>query len=640
MHRTVFRALSAVLVALTAACGDDTTPLMPPSGPTDAGGIDDECSPESPCPLEEGMQGQALIAEVGDEDPWIFDVPVAGRIIDITLSTDAMFSPVQLEAALLGPSGEALSNRRWPSQSGPQRLRFLVGAPSAGVHRLIVRDVGRDGADRRNPYFVTLRLLEEPDANEPNGGVDVATPLAFGVPREGTIASQGDRDWYSVEVIGGRLLEIRMSVTGVGEVRHRWSLFAPDGTTRIAESVEPAGGAPWPVEVRAVGPAGGQYLLLVEDEPEDGEDADPGAGYVLEVRERTQPDRFEAPAGNDVPALATALAPGTPLSAFVASTADIDWYAVEVMDASEERPVILSAELAYPAPSPVQLQMTLLMPDATTPICEARDGDACRSMRFVRDGTGGPSRLSTAHLVTEPGRYLLSIRDLQDDAYDGDTSYTLNVTLTREPDGVGETYRGDGRATATVVPAATATTGPVIEFAWVEGYISYANDTDWYAFDIPGPVPDAPPGHNGDWLVRVELEMPGPTPVELNAFFFGPEDSRRESYRGFGPECRDGSPEDLDPCQYPDAENRLSLDFQTDLTPATPGQGDCFVVFREVTEAGLHYWRMSDLDRDDFDLGTNGRYRFRMSITAGCPAASACGGERFRDGGQTLCGRP
>ncbi len=627
-RRSGFWLLAAGLVA----CGEDAAPT-PDAGSVDGGdGLGDTCSYDTPCPLVPGERLVGTIGEVGDEDPYDFVVPAAGRVIEIVVANDANFSPVQLEAVLFEPGGQAVVNSRGPAR-GRQRVVIQTVATAAGTWRLVVRDVGSDSADRRNPYFVDLRLLDDPDANEPNDTPETATPIALGVPVSGTIGSQGDLDWFSVELRPGTLLEVRASAAE-GLVRHRWSLFGPDATTRLVQSTEPPAGAPWPVEVRALRAQGGRYFVLVEDDPEGGLSADPAQPYRLELFERPEPDGNEGLEGNDVPERATPLVAGTPIQGFIASVADVDWYAIEVPAASPASPRLLTVDVAYPGASPVQLQMTVFEPDAETLVCQRRDGDACLGRRFVRDGSEGPSRLSTSHVVDAPGRYLVSVRDLQDDDFDGELAYTVTVRLPDEPDRL-ETYGPDSRSEATLVLPVTATTGATIEFDWVEGHLSYAGDTDWYRFDIPGPV-DASEGQNGDWLVAVELRMPSPTPVELNAFFFGPEGSDRDRYRGVGQRCRTPRPEDPDFCQWPDEENGLDINFSTTLGSES---GECFVVFREVTGAGPHYWRMSDLDRDDHDLGPTGRYRLRMIITAGCPEDSACMG-RFRQGGMDLCGRP
>ena len=623
--------LLCIVVLALVGCGEGEPDLsdVGPSVP-DASTLVDECTEAMPCALVPGAAlTSAFLAEVGDEDPWTFDVPNAGDIVELVVVNDATFSAVQLEVALFGPDGSAIVNRRWPSTNGPQRVEIQHRAEVSGTYRAVIRDVGSDSSDRLNAYFVQLQLLTDEDLNEPNPSSSMATPLVLGTQVRGSIATQGDEDWFSVELTAGSLVEIAMSAPGEGEVRYRWSLFAPDGLTRIAESTEPAGAdALWPVQVRAVGAQSGRFFILVEDD--DGQNAEQGRLYGLTVRTLVEPDTQEGLNGNDEIARATVVTSGQMVTGYVASTSDADWYAIDVANASNANPQIITAEVAYGAASVVELQLALYEPDGTTLICAQRDGDLCEAVRFVRDGTLGPSQLRTAHVVTAPGRYLVSVRDLQDDEFDGSTPYTFRVETPVEPE-AGETYLGDSRTAATVVPAVTATTGTTIDFGWVEGYLSYANDTDWYVFDIPDSVePSA--GQNGDWLVRIEIQMPSPTPVEMNAFFFG----TNRSYRGVGQRCRNATPNDLDPCQWPDADNGLNIDFQTTLGQMS---GDCFVVFREVTDVGPHYWRVSDLDRDDFDISPTGRYRFRMTITAGCPGDSACVG-RFFNNGQDLCGRP
>ena len=46
---------------------------------------------------------------------------------------------------------------------------------------------------------------------------------------------------------------------------------------------------------------------------------------------------------------------------------------------------------------------------------------------------------------------------------------------------------------------------------------------------------------------------------------------------------------------YPDADNALMEAFGE-------ANGDCLVVFREQTAEGPHYFRFSDLNRDDHDV--------------------------------------
>lgn len=609
------------------ACGGDDEGGFD-AGPPDAAAVVDRCDVATPCTLVPGMPEVELIGSVGDEDPFTFDVSAVDRIIEILAETeDDATTPLQLELALFGPGGEALVNRRSDRAGRGQQVRIQLRAPSAGTYRLLVRDVGGDSVDRFKGYTVSLDVFDDMDLNEPNDIEADATLLTLGVEVQGALTTQGDLDVYVFDATAGGRLEILLTPPANAEARHRYMLYGPGGDLR-AESVQPDGDAPWPAEIRKVGSAGGRFRLVVDAE-DGGGDRRP---YHLRVQELNEPDAFEGLNGNDVAGDATEIAVGTVAQGYVATTADVDWYAVQIPSASPAQPTILAARVQMPIASPVNLQLTLYEPDGTTLVCERRDGDACRAQRFVRTSTLGPSSLSTAHPVIAPGRYLVAIRDSQDNATETASPYQLTVSLPTDTD-ANETYLAGSRADAVLVPAATATTGTTIEYPWVEGVIAYVNDADWYRFDVPGPV-GASPGQNGDWLVQFELEMPGPTPVELNAFFFGPEGSGRERYRGLGQRCRNPSPDDRDFCQWPDADNGLSVNFSTTLGSMS---GDCFVVFREVTGAGSHFWRLTDLDGDDFDPGA--RYRFRMRLTAGCPGNSACAG-RFLQNGQDLCGRP
>lgn len=625
------QALQAILpiTLLCFACSSDTGTAGPDAGPVDAGEAPDLCTDTAPCSLADGERGTDFIAPVGDEDPWTFQVPNAGAVIFIVVENDADFSPVRLELALFGPDGVAIDNQRFQG-TGKQRVEIQLVAPSAGTYRIEVRDVGADGADRRNPYYVTFSLLSETDNNEPNDTAGQPTALSDGVATSGTIGFQGDEDWFSIEVGANQLVQVQMSAPGTSQVRLRWSLFDETGTMPIAESNEPEGGVVWPLENRAVGNAAGRYLIKIEDSPEDGVQADLDRVYLLTARLVAEPDVQEQTAPNETFGTATAVSSGQNITGYIAATSDVDYYAIQVTQV----PALLRVRASMPGPSAVDLSFSVLDSDGRTLICDARDGDLCKAFRFVRDGSVGPANLVTAHLVETPGTYYVQVGDQQDNEFDTAVPYTLVVDLPTEPEAA-EDYSLGGRSTAHVV-VPSSTVGPVLQYPWVEGYISHADDEDWFRFDMPG-TETLDPAQNGDWLVHIELQMVAPTPVELQAFFYGPQGSDRESYRGYGKRCREPDPNDPMNCQYADADN--GIDLSAGETAATIGQGECFVVFREITSAGPHYFRMTDLDRDDFDVSANGRYRLRVTITAGCPAASSCSGI-FTQGGMDLCGRP
>ena len=617
--------IGLVAASLVAACSGDGNDVGADAGTPDGGEIPDLCTAEAPCALAPGVRATEYIAPVGDSDPYTFEVPSAGRVIRVVVENDADFSPVRLQVALSDPARQALDNQRYVG-NGRQRVELQLVAPAAGTYNLTISDVGDDAADRRNPYFVTVDVLSETDDNEPNDTKGAPTVLVPGAATSGTIGFQGDEDWFAVDVGSNQLIQIEVSAAATSDVRLMWSLFDPAGDVLIAESTQPEEGGLWPVENRAVGNAAGRYLLRVLDDPADGADADLASVYVLTVRLVAEPDAQEQSAPNDTPATATAVNPGQSVTGYVAATSDVDYYAVQVTSA----PRLLRVRAQMASTSPVDLAFSVLTPDGETLICDARDGDLCRAYRFVRDGGEAAADLITAHVAETNGTYYVKVGDQQDNEFDPGTAYTVTIDLPPEPD-ANEDYALGGRDTAVVV-APSSTVGATLQVPWVEGYVSHAGDEDWYQLDLPGSQ-SLDPAQNGDWLVTLALQMPAPTPVELQAFFYGPEGSARESYQGYGKRCREPSPTDPMNCQFPDADNGFDVTFGEST-------GECFVVFREVTSAGPHYFRITDLDRDDFDVAATGRYRFRVTIDAGCPGTSVCSGVFTDNGGNDLCGRP
>ena len=590
------------LLFVFAACSEDSSPpTLTDAGPADTGAAADVCTGEMPCALMPGTPQLEFIAPAGDNDPYTFTVPTANEVINIIVDNDTNLATVAYEVVLFDPDGMSLVSES--GAQGLQRIEIQRVAPVAGEYRVVVRATTTDSQDDRNPYRIQVGIFSQTDNNEPNETPAAATPLMVGVAASGTIGTQDDKDWFSVAVGADQLVEIEMSSPGTSPVQLRRVLFDPTGTEQIAEANEPAGS--WPVEVRAVGNTAGTYLILIEDQ--EGDDADLNRVYTITVRLLNEPDAQDLAAPNEEPAAATALTAGQPVTGYIASTSDQDYYSIEVSGASSATPKLITVRATSVAASPVDLAFTVLDRTGNAVLC----GDECanKAFRFQPNGEDGPANLVTAHPIFENGTYYVLVRDLSDDDADQATSYQLTVDVVDEPDS-NENF-GTGRSSAQIVPLATATTGETIEFVVAEGIISHANDEDWFRFDIPG---TANPSmfSNGDWLVNIVLTIPNATPIETQAFFYG----ENRFYRGVGRQCIQ-VPGQNDQCQFPDAENAFVLDFGE--TAGTVGQGDgnnCLVVFREETDRGPHYWRITDLDRDDFDL--NLRYQIRVTLTADC----------------------
>lgn len=595
------------------------------AGPRDAATVPDECTEAMPCTLMPGTRGTDFVYPVGDSDRWQFDV-AAGKIVNIVVENDIEFSPIRLEVVLFGPNGSALDNQRFQN-NGRQMVVIQRAIEAGGAHAIVVRDVGNDGQDKA-PYFIQVDILDEADANEPNDTAAEAIALTPGVAVNGVIGSQGDQDWFSIDVAANELIQVEMVAPGLSDVRLRWSLLNPAGDTEIAISREPTTDVPWPTENRAVGNAMGRYLIRVDDDPMDGMQADLSRIYTMTVRLLQEPDVNERMSQNDTANRPTRVTAGQMVTGYIASVSDFDFYSIQVTGA----PRLITATANMADGTTVDLSMAVLANDGNLLICEQELGDGCQALRFHRDGRQGAASLTTSHVVREDGLYFVQVRDLQDNDYDDAVPYTLVIDLPAEPD-ASENYDARRSSARTINPS-TSTAGTTIQWPWVEGYISYAGDEDWFAFDIPGDAAPAP-GQNGDWQLQFELQMAA-TPVELQAFFYDEQYSR--DYDGYGKRCRNNgmiTQQDPEPCQYPTAENAQSVDA------GGPGSNECFVVFREITRAGPHYFRMSDLQRDDYDLDASGRYAFRLTARAGCAVPGIC--EGIYDDPQTgadLCGRP
>lgn len=619
--------VAAATTIVVIGCGNKEEPDLVDAGAPDSGTVADNCNSDAPCALTAGMMQSDYIGTPGDEDEYSFAVPSAGQVIQLSVSNDAEFSPIKLNVVLFSPSNTPVRNERFEG-NGKQRIEIQYVAAEAGTYRVQVSDVGNDQADRRNPYFITVALFSQTDMNEPNNIAAEATLLTAGMGASGVIGSQGDNDWFAIDVPANQLAVISLTAAGgTGAVRLHYEIYKPDGVTSIAQGFEPEGASTSLRENRAVGNEAGRYLIKIFDE--NNNDADLMRLYVLTISFAAEPDVQDLAQPNESRTFATPILPGQTYTGYIAAKSDLDYYVINVANASEATPQLITVEANMDNSGAVDLAFLVLKPNGEDLVCA--EADSCRAFRFVPDGPERPTKLATSHPLTVPGRYLVVVKDNQDNDWDTAISYTLRVDLPAEPD-TNEAYETN-REGGIAVRASTSTAGTTIQYPWIEGYISYADDEDWYLFDIPGDMPAAP-GQNGDWLVQLEIQKTGPTPVELQTFFFSPV----EQYGGFGEMCRMPAPGDPDPtglaCQFPDADNAISENFGE-------ATGTCLVVFRERTRQGPHAFRITDLNRDDFDVRPGmGAYRLRVTLTAKCTPASVCAGMYTDVDGSDLCARP
>lgn len=149
------------------------------------------------------------IACTGDTDWYAFD-GAAGQVARVTL--DMEVARIAPSLRLLDADGTLVQSQVNPSGTvRDTHLVMEVVLPRAGrYHAVVADDDGRD-ADPVKTYAIALELLDDSDPNEPNGHPDTATPLAASaVPcgaetsgwleAEGTIGAPGDNDWFRLPI--------------------------------------------------------------------------------------------------------------------------------------------------------------------------------------------------------------------------------------------------------------------------------------------------------------------------------------------------------------------------------------------------------------------------------------------------------
>jgi hypothetical protein len=112
---------------------------------------------------------------------------------------------------------------------------------------------------------------------------------------------------------------------------------------------------------------------------------------------------------------------------------------------------------------------------------------------------GEATDFSASHRIEEPGRYFVLVFDARfvDDGFDISNPYTLNVTLTDDPD---DNEDNNTPATATPVTAGAA----------IAGQIATTDDQDWFVVSVPA----------GAKLVDLELSAPVDTGIEHEVVVF------------------------------------------------------------------------------------------------------------------------
>ena len=296
---------------------------------------DESKGPETAERLAEENATEGFLCPLQDSDWYTLTVERDAPVVQVTLEMANNRSPVQPTYAIWeSEDGEATTAVAGPPPES-------IGARVEGTHLLApgqyfvaVRDQGDDEQDMRNRYKLTVGTVADPDADEPNDDMDSASTLDSGDEALGYIANAGDEDWHRIEVPDGSVVRIRLQMPA-GGVQPRVRLVSEDGS-QIVEDLNPMGATvDSNLSIVRVLSAGGTYFVVVSDD--DGEDGDTETPYELYVEVLRDLDENEP---NDHPAEATALAGAVvncgpqwsdwmTASGSIASPGDNDWFAVQ-----------------------------------------------------------------------------------------------------------------------------------------------------------------------------------------------------------------------------------------------------------------------------------------------------------------------
>lgn len=363
---TSVRLLPLVLLVLTACPSKpDDTPDAGEQEVADLCNSQEEALSSSACQLTLGQPLEDRYLSFGGDTDW-YSVqlpPSLGSrsLLRVTAVYATPITAVNLSVSLLRQDGSALAPRKVDvhGQGVPKPVEFLLPISEAdkGAKLLLLlgdepSNPSRPGFDARNPYSLTVDVLENPDTNEPNDTAASATPVALtnqgGIlvgSASGYLATAGDMDRFAFDVPAGKIAYVHVTAPSLSPqpppaYTLSYKLLRPDGNTEVEGRVRTNVLAADLATARRV-KAAGKWQVLVQawnsgtsSEPPPG---DTRLKYTLDVKVLDEGDTHDVSSDNDDMARATVQAlSGSPSSAKLSFTGtlgsvpDKDWYAVDV----------------------------------------------------------------------------------------------------------------------------------------------------------------------------------------------------------------------------------------------------------------------------------------------------------------------
>lgn len=216
--------------ALTATLLDDPDPAEPDDAPPQA----------RPLVLSAQLnQTMGVVASAGDLDLCKFTVPAPGALVRWVVSQPASSGLLRLRARLLRRSAIAADSLRAASAvaevdasgAGAAVAVDVVRSLPAGDYLIALDDLSGQEGDPGSLWTAGVQTVPNPDPNEqsaPNDTPQTATQLAPTGTTRGAIGSQGDVDWYEVqlrETTTAQILELQLDPVSVTQdVELTWAV--------------------------------------------------------------------------------------------------------------------------------------------------------------------------------------------------------------------------------------------------------------------------------------------------------------------------------------------------------------------------------------------------------------------------------
>ncbi|MDF0603419.1 hypothetical protein P1J78_22055 [Psychromarinibacter sp. C21-152] len=223
-------------------------------------------------PISLGERVAAAILPRGDYDHYRLDVPDRGELM-----VDFSATPDNLNMAFRVKDVDGGQVWGWQGVDDHGKTgAFWVDLAARGTYVLEIRDGSSDARSVEEYVFTTGLKAAADSTAEPNDALGDATPLAMGVPVQGTILPRGDRDHYAFSAAS---TELRVSFSQApANLNMAFRVLDTGGGQVLGWHSAPYHGAAFVTDIELPGP--GRYVLEVRDGSSDARSPDP---YTLVI---------------------------------------------------------------------------------------------------------------------------------------------------------------------------------------------------------------------------------------------------------------------------------------------------------------------------------------------------------------------